>query len=111
MQFYFQLLVEIVYIIPTFQLKCINPIELTVPTNFGRIIESCNLILAEDLDEFLGLGYYYGWGLFDGLSYNKELTLKELSVEEKYDFSNKNESIFLEKLISQFNLKPLMINE
>lgn len=89
----------------------VNPIVMTVPTNFGRTMESYNLILAEDLDEFLSLGYYHGWGLFEGLYYHRAHTLKELSVEEKYNFSNKNEGIFLEKIISHFNLKPLMIDE
>jgi hypothetical protein len=88
-----------------------NPIVMTVPTNFGRTMESYNLILAEDLDEFLSLGYYYGWGLFDGLYYHKELTLKELSVDGNHKFANENECIFLEKIISHFNLKPLMIDD
>lgn len=70
-----------------------------------------NLVLAENLEEFLNLGYFLGWGLFDGLFYHKDITLQEFEIGDSYEFGNRNEGIFLEKIISHFKLKPRSLNE
>jgi hypothetical protein len=45
----------------------LQPVVMTVPMN-----DVNNFIVAESLDEFLGLGYYVGWQPLDGIAYRPD---------------------------------------
>ena len=54
----------------------IQPVVMTVPMNFGGFINEYNWILAENLNEFLSLGYFNGWFPLEQLCYNKDAVIK-----------------------------------
>lgn len=49
--------------------ETIQPVVMTIPMNSGNDIGVYNWILAENLDEFLGLGYYNGWFFLEQIAY------------------------------------------
>ena len=90
----------------------ISPIIMTVPATAGKSADEYNLIIAETFDELLGLGYYNGWSGLDGYFYYPNQTLFEYGDNQvEYGFSNQNEIIFLNEVISQFCVKPVFLDE
>ncbi len=89
----------------------INPIIITVPCAWGNKPNSYNCVIAETFDEFLGLGYFKGWYSLDGYFYDLEYTLEEYGINQiKHNFTNNNETIFIEKVISNFKISPKYLN-
>jgi hypothetical protein len=54
-----------------------QPIVMTVPMNLVH-----NFILAESLDEFLGLGYHHGWFALDQVAYQPSRVEERFGEEE-----------------------------
>lgn len=69
----------------------IQIVVITIPTAFADSIKRYNVIIAENLYEFLSLGYFNGWYQLEDLSYNPERTIKF------YEAENKNEDYLLQK--------------
>ena len=85
----------------------INLIIITVPCAWGKQPNSYNRVIAETFDEFLGLGFFKGWFYLDGYFYDPDLTLEEYGPNQiKHNFANRNEAIFIEKVISNFKISP-----
>lgn len=59
----------------------IQPVVMTVPANFGDTTAHYNIILGENLNEFLSLGYYNGWFPLEQLSYNKQEAIDFYATE------------------------------
>lgn len=60
----------------------VQPVIMTVPMNFWQTMESCNCILAENLEEFLSLGYFKGWFSLEQLFYDRDRIIKFYQSEE-----------------------------
>ena len=75
----------------------IMPVVITVP------MADKNIIIAENLDEFLGLGYYNGWFSLEHLAYDIEDTLKYYSIPDPE--LTPQEYAFLQLLKDQLNIK------
>lgn len=73
-----------------------NPVVMTVP------MMSANVILAEDLDEFLGIGYYNGWFGLEQLVYDFDSTIEYYSSPD--DNLSKEEANFLEFVREEFKI-------
>ncbi|WP_435354955.1 hypothetical protein [Emticicia sp. SJ17W-69] len=73
----------------------IQPIIMTVPMNYRNSSKDCNIILAENLNEFLSIGFYKGWFSLEQICYDYEGTIQyyadtneELNEEEKKFIKN-----------------------
>jgi hypothetical protein len=73
-----------------------NPVVMTVP------MMSKNIILAENLDEFLGIGYYNGWFGLEQLVYDFDDTIAYYSSPD--DNLSKEETNFLELVREEFKI-------
>lgn len=60
----------------------VQPVIMTVPMNFGQTMESYNCILAENLEEFLSLGYFKGWFPLEQLFYDRDRIIRFYQSEE-----------------------------
>ena len=79
-------------------------IIMTVPCNYFNRIDEANIILAESLFEFLGLGYYKGWFSLEQICYNEQSALSYFSEEKSDNDSSENgEDIFIKKLREVLN--------
>lgn len=90
----------------------IQPIIMTVPCNSGNSIKDNNIIIAENINEFLSLGFYNGWGYLEQLCYDQEWVINFYSKEDMdEDYQNGIEIIFTKKIRSTFGLEhqPLIL--
>lgn len=77
----------------------IQPIIITVPMNFGGAVKNRNLILGENLPEFLSLGFYNGWFSLEQLCYDKDGALNYYAGEDmEADYQNGPDIQFVKKL-------------
>ena len=49
-----------------------QPIVMTVPMNFSKSINDYNIIISENLNEFLSIGFYNGWFPIEQLCYDNQ---------------------------------------
>ena len=90
----------------------IQPIIMTVPCNSGNSIKDNNIIIAENLNEFLSLGFYNGWGYLEQVCYDKEWAISFHSKEDTDpDYQNSIDFIFTKKIRNTFgiNHQPLLL--
>jgi len=72
---------------------------MTVPMNFGDSMNDYNLILGENLNEFLSIGYYNGWFPIEQLCYDNKWAIDFYSKENQDDDYQKDGDFqFVKKL-------------
>ena len=82
----------------------VQPIVITVPMNFGDSMSDYNIILSENINEFLGIGYYNGWFPLEELCYNNNNAIEFYSKENKDIIYQENGDIqFVKKIREKFN--------
>lgn len=77
-----------------------SPIVMTVPMNDD------NIIVGENLLEFLALGCRYGYFALEQLSYDRDETLSMLNKKEFWDDYTDFQKELLEEISTAFLLKP-----
>jgi hypothetical protein len=77
-----------------------SPIVMTVPMN------DHNIIVGENLLEFLALGYYYGYFALEQLSYARDKTIAILDKNEYLRHFGNYEKELLSEISNAFLLKP-----
>lgn len=63
-----------------------------------------NVVVSENLEEFLGIGYYHGWSALEQLVYDFDKTLEHYSVADST--ISKEEKNFLDLIRNEFKIKP-----
>lgn len=76
-----------------------SPVIITVPMNF----DSPNMVIAENIQEFLNLGCRYGYFALEQLCYDFESTVQNIAEENVLDPEDQD-LVFLSK---EFGLLPL----
>lgn len=61
--------------------ETVQPVIITVPAYSG-LSKDCNRIIAENLNEFLSLGYYNGWFTLEQLCYDPEAAIDLFASED-----------------------------
>ena len=89
-----------------------QPVVMTVPMNYGNDIGVYNRILAENLDEFLGLGYYNGWFFLDQIAYQstRERTFAHYSGNHYLAYEEFSEVHFITRLRTKLGYSHLPLN-
>lgn len=91
--------------------EIINLVVMTVPMNFGNSIKDYNIILSENLVEFMSLGYYNGWFYLEQLFYNFEKTINLYSGKNKdEEYLSDGDKKFVKKLINKLSLVHRPVN-
>ena len=88
----------------------IQPIVMTVPMNIGKSMNDYNKIIAENINEFLSIGYYNGWFHIEQLCYDNKWVIEFYSTENMdEEYKNDGDIQFVKKLRKHFNVnhKPL----
>jgi hypothetical protein len=81
----------------------VQPVIISAPMNAGEKIQDNSKVIAENLLEFLSLGFYNGWFSLEQLFYDEKSTLDFYSSENKEDFFQSNaDIIFLKRLREKF---------
>lgn len=76
---------------------------MTVPMNFGDSMRDYNWIIGENLNEFLSIGYYNGWGSIEQLCYDNEGVINFYSTEDMDEGWQDDPDIdFVKKLRNKF---------
>ena len=89
----------------------IQPVVMTVPMNFGNSMKDCNIIIAENLNEFLSIGFYNGWFSIEELCYNKESSISFFANENmEKDYQEDADFQFVKKLRNKFGYKHIPLN-
>lgn len=89
----------------------IQPVIMTVPMNDGDSMEYSNWVIAENLEEFLSLGYYNGWFPIEQLCYDNNWAIDfyaQENLEEEYQ--NSEEIQFVKKLRTQLGYSHIPLN-
>jgi len=68
----------------------IQPIVMTVPMNFGDSMNDYNVIIGENLNEFMSIGYYNGWFPIEQLCYDNKWALDFYAKENMDDHYQKD---------------------
>lgn len=90
----------------------IQPVIMTVPMAFGRSVKDYNVIVGENLNEFLSVGYYNGWFFLEDLCYHKQEAIEFYSKENMdFEFQSDGDIQFLKKLRNTFNYSHIPITE
>jgi len=77
----------------------IQPIVMTVPMNFGNSLTDYNLIIGENLNEFLSIGYFNGWFFLEELCYKEKWAFEFYSEENKdEEYQNDGDIQFVKNL-------------
>lgn len=79
-----------------------NPVVMTVPMNY---FEDSNIIVWENLYDFLSLGINYSYFWLEQLTYNFDITIKEIESWKYCDFENSWNSKILENFAKDFKIK------
>lgn len=91
--------------------KKIQPVIMTVPMSFGNSVKDYNWIIGENLNEFLGIGFYNGWFPIEALYYDNEWVINFYSKENMKDDYQKDADIqFVKKMRSHFGYKHIPLN-
>jgi hypothetical protein len=89
----------------------IHPVIMTVPMNFGDSVEVDNWVIAENLEEFLSLGYYNGWFSIEELCYNYDRVINFYAQENlEEDYQNSGDIQFVKKLRTQLGYSHIPLN-
>lgn len=89
----------------------IQPVVMTVPMNCEDSMEDCNIILGENLKEFLSIGYYNGWFPIEQLCYDNNWVIDFYSKENKEeDYQKDGDAKFVKKLRDRFNYNHVPLN-
>jgi hypothetical protein len=75
-----------------------QPIVMTVP------VVGQNIVVSENLEEFLGIGYYNGWSALEQLVYDFDKTLDYYSITDSS--LSKEEKNFIILIRNEFTVKP-----
>ena len=77
----------------------IQPVVMTVPMNFGDSMNDYNVIIGENLNEFLSIGYYNGWFPIEQLCYDNYWAVDFYSKENMDDdYQKDGDYQFVKKL-------------
>lgn len=91
--------------------KEIQPVVMTVPMNFGSSMKSYNWVIAENLNEFLSLGYYNGWFPLEQLCYDNDWVIKFYASENKEaDYQSGGDIHFVKKLRNKIGYDHIPLN-
>lgn len=82
------------------------PIVMTVPANFNDE----NVVLAESIDEFLGLGYHVGWFSLEQVVYEPEEAPDYFAQPDPDDDDYEDKTARLEFLRSELGIKPVALS-
>jgi hypothetical protein len=86
----------------------IQPVIMTVPMNFGNSMKSYNWVIAENLNEFLSIGYYVGWFPIEEFCYDKERAIGLYSAKITDEESKNIPDIqFIKKLRERFGYEHI----
>jgi hypothetical protein len=89
----------------------INPVVMTVPMNFGNSAKDYNIILGENLNEFMGLGYHNGWFYLEQICYKYDWAIKFYSnTSRKEGYLSDGDFQFVKKLVNKLCLTHYTIN-
>jgi hypothetical protein len=89
----------------------IQPIVMTVPMNFGDSMREINWIVAENLNEFLSIGYYNGWFPIEQLCYDNNWVIDFYSKEDMEENYQQGADIqFVKKLRSKLEYDFIPLN-
>jgi hypothetical protein len=89
----------------------IQPVIMTVPMNFGDSMNEYNLIIGENLNEFLSIGYYNGWFPIEQLCYDNKWAIEFYSKENQDDDYQKDGDFqFVKKLREKLNYKHVVLD-
>lgn len=90
----------------------IQPVVMTVPMNFGPSIRDYNRILAENLSEFLSLGYYNGWFALEQCCYAPEAAISYFAGEDpNEDYQSGRGKLFARKMSRLLGYGHLPLNQ
>lgn len=89
-----------------------QPVVMTVPMNYGNDIGVYNRILAENLDEFLGLGYYNGWFFLDQITFPslQDRAFAHYSGDHYLAYEKFSEVHFITRLRTKLGYSHLPLN-
>jgi hypothetical protein len=86
----------------------IQPVVMTVPASFGDTIADYNIILGENLNEFLSLGYYNGWFPLEQLCYDKPWAVDFYAAEDSKEESG--DTLFVKALRAVLGYAHIPLN-
>ena len=90
----------------------IQPVIMNVPMNFGDSMKDYNWIIAENLNEFLSLGFYNGWFPIEELCYNFESAIEFYSKENmEAQYQTGVDIRFVRKLRDKFGVKHIPLSK
>ncbi|MBK7304423.1 MAG: hypothetical protein IPP06_16665 [Saprospiraceae bacterium] len=88
-----------------------QPIVMTVPMNFSKSINDYNIIISENLNEFLSIGFYNGWFPIEQLCYDNQWAINFYAKENSEEDYQKNaDIIFVKKLRNIFGINHIPLN-
>jgi hypothetical protein len=82
------------------------PVVMTVPANFN---DELNVVLAESIDEFLGLGYHVGWFALEQVVYDPEWA-PDYFAQPDPDDDDEDKTARLEFLRSELGIKSVALS-
>lgn len=89
----------------------IQPVIMTVPMNFSNSMNDYNIIIGENLNEFISIGYYNGWFQIEELCYDNEFAINFYAKENlEEDYQNEANIIFVKKLRNKFGINHIPLN-
>ena len=84
---------------------------MTVPMNFGDSMREINWIVAENLNEFLSIGYYNGWFPIEQLCYDNNWVIDFYSKEDmEENYQQGGDIQFVKKLRSKLEYDFIPLN-
>jgi hypothetical protein len=86
----------------------IQPVVVTVPCNYGDTPAHYNIILGENLNEFLSLGYYNGWFPLEQLCYDKSWAIDFYATESIREESG--DTLFIKALRETLGYPHIPLN-
>ncbi len=90
--------------------ETIQPIIMTVPMNHGKI-DDYNHVIAENLNEFLGLGFYLGWFALEQICYSFEGDTFGFYQKSRKVEDDSCDKLFIEKLRQKLKYGYVPFNE
>lgn len=88
----------------------IQPVIMTLPANHRDYIQAHNLIIAENLNEFLSIGYYSGWFPIEQLCYFPVDAIDFFSGDNTEPYFKENgDFIFVERMRKRFNFSHIPV--
>ncbi len=88
------------------------PIVITCPMNCGIYPQDDNIIIAENISEFLSIGFYNGWFSLEQLFYDKVSAIDYYSKEDMDTaFQNSDSKVFIKMINSYFKTNHIPLSE